>query len=97
MVWPIMGNDCRRSIHLKDGGRGQSTWPRFWAKLAEQHTSLTSKPEIETDGRGGGTMTLSRAAHYSLTKRAYSPFQAEPAHPTSSDSGGQPFTSMLHS
>ncbi len=40
----------------------------------------TGKPEVETDGRGGATMTLPRGAYYSLTESAHSPFQAEPAH-----------------
>jgi hypothetical protein len=40
----------------------------------------TGKPEVETDGRGGATMTLPRGAYYSLTESAHSPFHAEPAH-----------------
>ena len=43
-------------------------------------TPTPERPEVETDGRGGATMSLPQGADYSLTESALIPFQDESTH-----------------
>src|SRR5258708_6241372 len=45
MVWPIMGNACRRSIHLKDGVEASQRVRSSGEARRAVHLRLTSNPE----------------------------------------------------
>ena len=46
MVWPIMGDACRRSIHLKDGVEASQRVAVLGEARRAVHLRLTSNPEM---------------------------------------------------